>query len=131
MKRKSCFISNSSSSSFIIAGEDLSVELRIPVNLKQFVDETVRTPEELIEYFRDNHWEEKDNFSDPLYQKCLSAIHRGLPVHFGETTDDRDGVEFFICRQGLHLCRGNIEIISGNGGLSCFQKSWTNLDKGA
>ena len=64
MKTRTGFISNSSSTSFIVGIEDnTEVELRIKIDLANYGD-VIATKEELDEYFRDKYWKYDDDEED-------------------------------------------------------------------
>ena len=117
MKIRTGFVSNSSSSSFIVATKGdtpLVAELRIEVNLKPMIHSSISTIEELEEYIKDEHGYEYENLKQLLenddyvrriYDKAKPLVENGYTIHLGSASDEEDAEEAFICDQGLE---GNI-----------------------
>lgn len=117
MKIRSGFVSNSSSSSFIVATDDEQghVELVIKVNLSNY-GEVLKTKEEVDAYFyeRWGQYDESEWVKEKLHT-CLDAIARGKVIIAGDFTDDSDGEEAFLCNNGIPASP-DIEIIESEGG---------------
>lgn len=121
MKIRTGFVSNSSSSSFIIATvksrDELIMKMEIEADLGKLIKDIVATKEELKEYFEDDLcYCPEDIESDETYKLCLKAIDEGKTIYFGEASDDTgDAVETLICHNGLKKIDG-VDIIQSDGG---------------
>ena len=119
MKIRSGFVSNSSSSSFIVAGaDDLTVTIKI--NLKQFVQYTFKTKEDILKYYDYNcgyeSEEEVIKYNKKEYQNMLKAIEDGKTVYIGSVSSESDnGEEVFLLYGGLNNAIG-VDIIEACDG---------------
>ena len=83
MKIRSGFVSNSSSSSFIVStdkpDEGKTLTLTITVKASSLVEETIRTAEELLKYYTDMHGDGFMEYADTRkeYETCLKEIVAG------------------------------------------------------
>ena len=92
MKTRQGFVSNSSSTSFIVGVEDKTiVDLHIKVDLANY-GEVVTTKEELDEYYRDRYWQydEDEECWKEEYEKCLAVLAAGKKLIIGDFSDDSD-----------------------------------------
>lgn len=129
MKLRVGFVSNSSSSSFIISSPNKrmkSTKISIPVDLNQYVYHTASTEEELLRWFKDNYYDDmsdienvEDSWSKRTFLKCLEEIKQGRTVHFGSASDEcTSPEETFLCYNGF---KGvdfdeDVQVIEGEGG---------------
>jgi len=115
MKTRSGFVSNSSSSSFIVAldGNKTEVELKVKVDLAALGD-IVTTEADLRDRFIEEWGEEEleeDEWVKERYEKCLEAIKKGKTIIIGSVCNDSgEAEETFIYDRGLPKADG-MEII--------------------
>jgi len=102
MKRRNCFVSNSSSSSFVVAVDPKKTKFNIliEVDLNEYVEDTITTMEQL-----DARWKKEEEYGEmdeAEYQKCAKAIKAGKTVFFGSfSTDGGDDVSSLLAERGL------------------------------
>lgn len=113
MKMRTGFVSNSSSSSFVIAvtSED-KAKVKIEMDLTPCVERTIKTIEELEAYFKEEHlWDdysmeqflEDEPYHKEHYVKMKAAIESGMIVLVGSgSSEEYDGVNAFIYNGGLN-----------------------------
>lgn len=104
MKTRTGFISNSSSTSFIVGVKDnTEIELHIKVDLANYGD-VVTTKKELDEYYNDRYWkyDEDEKYWKEEYDKCLAVLAAGKKLIIGDFSDDSgDDLSSFLCNRGI------------------------------
>lgn len=99
MKIRSGFVSNSSSSSFIISGSKESIEsgiITVRVELASLIRRMISTKEELDKYFEYEYgmnWREDGDFFVGMYDAAIKAIESGEVLAIGSISSEGDGVE--------------------------------------
>lgn len=94
MRKRTSFVSNSSSSSFIVASdtEETVITITLTLSLKEIAEDVVITIEELNKVFLDRYsWKDisleemlkADKYLDKKYKKCVAALDVGKTVIFG------------------------------------------------
>ncbi len=120
MKIRQGFVSNSSSSSFVVAVKDSSkVILTIEVDLNKFADHVLCDEEEVRQYFNDEYeyeLKEKEDWVLKRMEQCLQAVKDGKKVLIGSfSSEGEEAVEQFLCENGLPSSPG-LDIIESSGG---------------
>ena len=127
MKTRSGFVSNSSSSSFVVAIKDRSktstrIKIEVTIDLKDYATprNMIDSVEDLLVYFtRDCYMTAEETIASEKYQKCKKAIEAGKIILMGSfSSESGDCEEVMLCEYGLNsTCKdSNIEIIEGEGG---------------
>jgi hypothetical protein len=117
MKKRLGFVSNSSSSSFIITSQlnkqkiedgKLTMTLTIPID-HSIIDQVITTKEELYDYYEDYYCETIDEMkSDRHYKDELEQlkelemlITHGFSVVVGQCSNEDDGISPYLYRNGF------------------------------
>ena len=124
MKIRAGFVSNSSSSSFIVASKSgPKVELSLTIDLSKY-GYIAKSMKELDACFlkqtHEKNMEEvlKDPCYAERYNQCKKAIEKGEIVTMGNFgSDSDDPLEQFLCENGIdNLCNSNVKCIYNKGG---------------
>jgi len=118
MKLRNGFVSNSSSSSFIVAvkGKDSRVKLEIEVDLADY-GETISDKKQLLEYYKEYHGynSEEDILNEYCadeYKEMLAEINNGNSVIVGSfASDSGDALEQYLCDAGLQEAKGKSVVV--------------------
>jgi hypothetical protein len=120
MKKKLDFITNSSSTSFIIASIDealLKVPMVVEVDLTKYIEKKISTLDELKKYWLEDRYDSEEN---EQYIECQKMIKEGNVVYFLHCTDEEfdDPLESVLCHQGLDYLKlpEGVKVIMGQGG---------------
>ncbi len=132
MKVRNGFVSNSSSSSFIVSAKDSKdfngeAKIIIPVNLKEH-GEILKTKKQVEDYFCEQHGvdsieefiTETKGESDwgtgyDSYTKAIKAIENGEVVCAGGFCDENGDLEYALCRYGINEMKGINKIFTEGG----------------
>jgi len=110
MKKRNGFVSNSSSSSFIVASDkeagDIEMSLTLSVRLRDLTEETITTVDELIAHYKDcwGYTTEKEILSEKMiaseYKRCLKELKCGKKLHVVSVSSDGTPLEAAIYDSG-------------------------------
>jgi len=104
-KIRNGFVSNSSSSSFIIASKK-EPEIKIKINVREICDYVVKTKEDLDLVIKERFYVDEINKLEDydliIYNKCLKSLEDGNEIYFGTVANDYDDeIGNFIYRSGF------------------------------
>jgi len=123
MKTRHYFVSNSSSTSFVLSlknpPENNTMRLEIPVtftvDLMKYVDETFNDRDQFLTY-----WEEQGYDWSEVRSQSLDALERGETVYILHVHDEGYGAEkeeSFLCTEGIENVQyPGMTVIYGEGG---------------
>ena len=98
------FVSNSSSSSFIIASKEKpNMTIKTTINLDNFIDYIITNKKDLDKYFLEevgyNSIDEmisKSEWYKDIYQECLKELDKGETIYMGEVSNNGENEEFLL-----------------------------------
>lgn len=116
MRKRLFFVSNSSSSSFVLSTdnpEDLKV--MVEVDLSELVDKVVKTEDELKKYCLEELYFDEDHIeNNKTYKKYLKKLKQGKTLLFMSCSNDSDNaISGALYESGIGLLKSKkFEIIS-------------------
>ena len=126
MKTRHGFVSNSSSSSFVVAVRKKlkgQVKLVIEVDLSSYAKNVIMTILDLENYFKNNSCfkdNQIDYHDDPIYVDAKKAIENGQDVFMESFSDEGSSMESFLCDYGIANAvdenDNKVLVIQGKGG---------------
>jgi len=106
MKIRNGFVSNSSSSSFVVGlkdKNDTTIKVSFEVDLSAY-GEVISNVKDLKRLFIEDRYmdeEDEDGEEHTLFNKCVKLISCGGAVVLGSFTDENGGVEAVLCEFGI------------------------------
>lgn len=119
MKIRSGFVSNSSSSSFIVAvtPNKTKISITIEVDLEKYSNKILINEKQVLEYFESWYGDLTHQYVKNLYEAAIKAIKEGKHVLVGSFANDTgDGIEYYLCDHGIPKDSKDIEIIHNESG---------------
>lgn len=105
MKIRQGFVSNSSSSSFMVAaklGSYPKVQVNLSADLDSFAEEYIETKEELETFFKNYYYYDREDY-DELHNKWLELIESGHKLLYCTVSSDSydDLVSVYLYNNGI------------------------------
>jgi hypothetical protein len=111
------FVSNSSSSSFIVAnsGEPI-VKISFDIDLERYSDRILHGENDLKSW--EKHCGCNDDYPNQYHDKMIKALNAGKTIYIGSFSSEGDGIEMFLCEHGISHTEHSpdLEVIEGDGG---------------
>lgn len=103
LKIRNGFVSNSSSSSFIISSKDKNPKLVIEAPLKNLDGYVIKSIEELQDYYAKTCYmdegfneEELEEEVEDEYQSCINYLGKGHTIYICEVSSEDEGISAFF-----------------------------------
>ena len=101
MKIRNGFVSNSSSSSFVITKNKNNSKIELKIDISKYIT-VYNTIEELKQYYIDDFcYDEEDFVDDKSWEKCVEAIKNGKQVIMFHADNESDDILSGLYYNGL------------------------------
>ena len=113
MIKRNGFVSNSSSSSFIVAGnDDPIIQVRL-VDIPNIIYKVIKTREELVAFFEEEKYRFVETEMLEIYNQCERLItDNSKIIYAGSVSSDDGGISEMLYRNGtLSNMLSNFEIV--------------------
>lgn len=124
LKYRTGFVSNSSSSSFVLANKTGNTKTTIEVDLEDLFETTITTVKELDAYYLEhNTWRShntlekilEDEYIKDEYQKSKEKLSEGYTLFMGSVgNDDENPLSYYFYQEGFGGIKGFEVLEEGN-----------------
>jgi hypothetical protein len=117
MKIRNGFVSNSSSSSFVVsAPPNVPLKIKIEVDIEQYANDTLKTLNDVKKYIEEQWGDVSKNLEE--YDELKAEIEKGNWVYVGSfSSDSGDAMEQFLCDSGIEQPEdGSFNVIQSDEG---------------
>lgn len=122
MKIRTGFVSNSSSSSFVLSRDpkekDTTISLTVSIKLSEIQEHCIKTEKALREWI-DDYYGDGDDYGEELFKKCLKEIENGQHILVGSVANDSDNpVEVMLYETGFR------RVLKENKGIKVIEDGY-------